>query len=87
MASYPETVLGPLGPAFDRMGYDPRSPAWRLVETLVLGSVLLLPQLLVALLGGWLGSRFRVKVVIERRRPRGTETGRGADRGAIVRCP
>ena len=87
MASYPETVLGPLSPAFDRMGYDPRSPAWRLVEALVLGSVFLLPQLLVALLGGWLGSRFRVKVVIERRRTRGTESGRVAGQGAIVRCP
>jgi hypothetical protein len=87
MASYTETVLGPLGPAFDRMGYDPQSPAWLLAEALVLGSVLLLPLLLVALLGGWLSSRFRVKVVIERRRTRGTGSGRVADPGAIVPCP
>lgn len=51
-------------------------PAWQLVGLFVVVLLLLLPQLFVALVGGWLNQRFKIRIAIERRQ----ETGLAAMR-------
>ena len=54
-----------------RMGLSDHDKAIYLAS---LGFVYLVPQLLIALAGGWISSRLGIKVVIERKRTRGSES-------------
>jgi hypothetical protein len=52
-------------------------PAWQLFGLFVFVLFLLLPQLFVALVGGWLNQRFKIRIAIERRQVTGLETNAG----------
>jgi hypothetical protein len=53
---------------------DGPDPAWQLIGLFVVVLFLLLPQLVAALIGGWLNQRFKIKITIERRHATGLET-------------
>jgi hypothetical protein len=81
---FPESVAG----AFDLsaqflmrlIGLDTAigsGPAWELFGLFVVVLLLLLPQLFVSLVGGWLNQRFEIRITIRRRQATGLETMSG----------
>ena len=56
--------------------FDGPDPAWQMFGILFSVLILLLPQLVAALIGGWPNQRFKIKITIERRRVIGLETMR-----------
>jgi hypothetical protein len=49
-------------------------PVWQVWMILAVVLFLLLPQLVAALIGGWLNQRFQIRIIIERRLATGHET-------------
>jgi hypothetical protein len=78
---FPESVAGAIDSAalslMRLIGLDTvggLDPSWQLFGLFLFVLILLLPQLAFALIGSWLNQRFRIRIIIERRRATGHET-------------
>jgi hypothetical protein len=69
---FPESIAGQLESVLDSllelMGWDTSDPSWHLFGLFVGILIHLLPQSVIALIGGWLNQRLEIRITIKRRR-------------------
>jgi hypothetical protein len=72
---FPDSVAEHLSKAIQLLPIDFNTPFWQGWQGII-GEMLIvmIPQLVIALIGGWLNQRFKIRIIIERRRTTGHET-------------
>ena len=72
---YPDSIAVNLSKAFELLPIDYNTPFWQSWQGIFCDMLfLLIPQLVVALIGGWLNQAFKIRISIERRQATGLAT-------------